>query len=211
MSNIEYLPLFPHLVTRTDTNPEFLEFRDKFIDYAYNLRTNCSGITRSNKNGWHSDVKIKNDDDFQDCMGFLKKYIGKAVSTLFKSGTKVTVESCWLNINGQNSMNLSHTHPGCNLSGCLWIKRTRKSGCLKAHNPNEFNHFSLFEAYSEEIKNQFNCDLSFIFKPIEGHMVIFPSDLRHSVLENDDPYDRVSLAFNLDVRPPPYNDKNSDQ
>ena len=52
MSNIEYIPLFPQLVTRTNTNPEFLEFRDKFIDCAYDLRSKSSGITRSNKNGW---------------------------------------------------------------------------------------------------------------------------------------------------------------
>ena len=82
MSNIDYIPLFPNLVTRTDTNPEFLEFRDKFIDYAYDLRSKSSGITRSNKNGWHSDTDILNDDDFQDCMGFLKKYIGETACTI---------------------------------------------------------------------------------------------------------------------------------
>ena len=210
MSNIEYVPLFPHLVTRTDTNPEFLEFREKFIDYAYNLRTKSSGITRSNKNGWHSDVKIKDNDDFQDCMGFLKKHIGETVNTMFKSGTNVYVDSCWLNINGQNSTNLAHTHPGCHLSGCLWIKSTKESGYFNTYNQNEFNHYTLFQSYSEDIVNEFKCSNNSLFKPTEGHMVIFPSDLRHSVLENDDPYDRVSLAFNLDVRPPPHIDKNSD-
>ena len=205
MSKIEYIPLFPNIVTRTDTNPEFLEFRDKFIDYAYDLRSKSSGVTRSNKNGWHSDTKILNDDDFQDCMGFLKKHIGETVDTIFKSDTKVTVDSCWLNINGQDSINLSHTHPGCHLSGCLWIKSTKESGYLKASNQNEFNHFYLFEAYSEEIMSQFKCNSAFSFKPSEGHMVIFPSDLRHSVYENDDPYDRISLAFNLVVCPPNIN------
>jgi len=210
MGNIEYIPLFPNLVTRTDTNPEFLEFRDKFIDYAYNLRTKSSGITRSNKNGWHSGVKIKDNDDFQDCMGFLKKHIGETVSTIFKNGTNVTVDSCWLNINGQNSMNLAHTHPGCHLSGCLWIKSTKESGYLNTYNQNEFNHYTLFESYSEEILNEFKCSFTSLFKPTEGHMVIFPSDLRHSVLENRDPYDRVSLAFNLTVCPPNI-DKSSDE
>ena len=199
MSNIEYIPLFPNLVTRIDTNPDFLEFRDKFIDYAYDQRSKSSGITRSNKNGWHSDTDILNDDDFQDCMDFLKKYIGETVGTIFKSGTNVTVDSCWLNINGQGSENVSHIHPGCDLSGCLWIKRTEESGYFKAYNQNEFNHYNLLNTYSEEVMNKFHVSSGHHFKPIEGHMVIFPSDLRHSVLENKDPYDRVSLAFNLFV------------
>ena len=202
MSNIEYLPLFPHLVTRTDTNPEFLEFRDKFIDYAYDQRSKSSGITRSNKNGWHSDTDILNDDDFQDCMGFLKKYIGETAGTIFKNGTKVSVDSCWLNINGQDSINLSHIHPGSHLSGCLWIKNTKESGYLKGYNPNDFNHFRLHDSYSEEVMNKFHVCPAYHFIPIEGHMVIFPSDLRHSVLQNKDPYSRVSLAFNLFVSPP---------
>ena len=202
MSNIEYVPLFPHLVTRTDTNPEFLEFREKFIDYAYNLRTKSSGITRSNKNGWHSDVKIKDNDDFQDCMGFLKKHIGETVNTMFKSGTNVYVDSCWLNINGQNSTNLAHTHPGCHLSGCLWIKSTNDSGKLKIYSDNEFNHFNLQQSYTENVFQEFYCSPRHFFKPIEGHMVMFPSDLKHSVYQNDDPYDRISLAFNITVQPP---------
>ena len=45
-------------------------------------------------------------------MSFLKKYIGETVGTMFKSGTNVTVDSCWLNINGQGSENVSHIHPG---------------------------------------------------------------------------------------------------
>ena len=202
MSNIEYIPLFPQLVTRTDTNPEFLEFRDKFIDYAYDLRSKSPGISRSNKNGWHSDTNIKNEDDFQDCMSFLKKHIGETVGTMFKSGTNVTVDSCWLNINGQGSENVSHIHPGSHLSGCLWIKNTHESGNLKAYNQNQFNHFRLHNSYSEQFMNEFHNCSGYNFKPIEGHMVIFPSDLRHSVLENKDPYDRVSLAFNLNVSSP---------
>ena len=202
MRNIEYIPLFPNLVTRTDTNPEFLEFRDKFIDYAYDLRSKSSGITRSNRNGWHSDTKILYDDDFQDCMGFLKKHIGETVGTIFKNDTKVTVDNCWLNINGQDSINVSHIHPGSHLSGCLWIKNTNESGWLKLYNQNDFNHYRLHNSYSEEVVNKFHVCSAYQFKPIEGHMVIFPSDLRHSVLENKDPYDRVSLAFNLIVSSP---------
>ena len=202
MNSIEYIPLFPQLVTRTDTNPEFLEFREKFIDYAYETRSKCSGIQRSNKNGWHSSTKIINDDDFQDCVNFLKKYIGQTVNTMFKSDTKVTVDSCWLNINNKDSENVAHTHPGCHLSGCLWIKTTQDSGYLKMHSDLEYNHYNINQAYTEETYQNFFNNTSHFFKPMEGFMVIFPSDLRHSVCQNDDPYDRISLAFNITVMPP---------
>ena len=34
----------------------------------------------------------------------------------------------WLNVNGPNSYNVSHRHPGCDLSGVLWIKQTPEQG-----------------------------------------------------------------------------------
>ena len=202
MSNIEYIPLFPQLVTKTDTNPEFLEFRDKFIDYAYELKSKSPGITRSNKGGWHSSTSILDDEDFQDCVGFLEKYIGQTVHTLFKDTTKVKVDGCWLNINNRESENIIHTHPGCHLSGCLWIKSTNDSGKLKIYSDNEFNHFNLHQSYTENVFQEFYCSPRHFFKPIEGHMVMFPSDLKHSVYQNNDPYDRISLAFNITVQPP---------
>ena len=202
MSNIEYIPLFPQLVTKTDTNPEFLEFRDKFIDYAYELKSKSPGISRSNKKGWHSSTSIINDDDFSECVGFLEKYIAQTVNTLFKNTTKVKIDSCWLNINNKDSENVVHTHPGCHLSGCLWIKSTKDSGQLKIYSEHEFNHHYLHESYTNKIFHEFYTSPRYFFKPTEGHMVMFPSDLKHSVFQNDDPYDRISLAFNITVRPP---------
>ena len=34
----------------------------------------------------------------------------------------------WLNINGPNSYNVCHRHPGSDLSGVIWVKQTPESG-----------------------------------------------------------------------------------
>jgi len=55
------------------------------------------------------------------------------------------------------------------------------------------------------LKEKTKEDLFFKFshkiKPVEGTIIMFPADLIHSVSQNDDDEDRISIAFNLSVIP----------
>ena len=41
---------------------------------------------------------------------------------------------------------------------------------------------------------------TFEIEPLEGVIVLFPSDLTHSVQKNTSDEDRISVSFNIDLR-----------
>ena len=103
----------------------------------------------------------------------------------------------WININSPGSLNFQHSHPGCDLSGVLWIKCPDKSGNIFFHSPSGFETFQEIESYTQEFKDTNNYHHSYWFPPIEGRMLIFPSHLEHDVRENLSNEDRISVSFNI--------------
>ena len=48
------------------------------------------------------------------------------------------MNSMWININGPGNYNHSHNHPGCDLSGVLWLKVPENSGNIVFESPQSF-------------------------------------------------------------------------
>ncbi len=79
----------------------------------------------------------------------------------------------WINYTYQGDVNMIHGHAG-DLSGIIFVK-------------NEKNVPTLFEN-EETIVGE------------EGDIIIFPSQLRHEVKELKETQERITIAFNLEVR-----------
>jgi uncharacterized protein (TIGR02466 family) len=105
--------------------------------------------------------------------------------------------SCWANVNPKNSMNDWHTHPGSDMSGCLWIKTHNNCGNLIFNNPNEFVHDPWLMCLNHETKSKFLFSQKYFFSPVEGEIVLFPSNICHKVGLNESEEDRISIAFNI--------------
>jgi len=196
---IEFLPLFPSPVIKIDTKPEFNDIRGDLINFCYSERENSPiGIDRSNNGGWHSELLLE-EERFHKYKKFIEKYIEKSFESFVNSGVKIIPNSYWININGINSVNTEHNHPGSDISGCFWIKSSEYSGTFRFTNPNDFIHYSLLKTFNFESKSQYYFSERYFFKPIEGEMIIFPSNMNHCVFENKDDNDRISIAFNLKI------------
>jgi uncharacterized protein (TIGR02466 family) len=52
---------------------------------------------------------------------------------------------------------------------------------------------------NENVRESTNYSHTFYFKPSDGCMVLFPSDLKHIVENNEVDEDRISISFNLGV------------
>lgn len=196
---IEFLPLFPSPVIKIDTKPEFNDIRGDLINFCYSERENSPiGIDRSNNGGWHSELLLE-EERFHKYKKFIEKYIEKSFESFVNSGVKIIPNSYWININGINSVNTEHNHPGSDISGCFWIKSSEYSGTLRFTNPNDFIHYSLLKTFNFESKSQYYFSERYFFKPIEGEMILFPSNMNHCVFENKDDNDRISIAFNLKI------------
>jgi len=196
---IEFLPLFPSPVIKIDTKPEFNDIRGDLINFCYSERENSPiGIDRSNNGGWHSELLLE-EERFHKYKKFIEKYIEKSFESFVNSGVKIIPNSYWININGINSVNTEHNHPGSDISGCFWIKSSEYSGSFRFTNPNDFIHNPLLKTFNLESKSQYYFSERYFFRPIEGEMIIFPSNMNHCVFENKDDNDRISIAFNMKV------------
>ena len=201
---VEYLPLFPSLAIKFDTNPEFKDYiRDDLIQFAYKERDrDIKGINRSNNGGWHSHIKLTKQENFLKYRDFIYKYLGKVFTGFIKKGGDVKMAGCWININGEGDTNSHHNHPGAHMSGVFWVKCNEKSGSLRFINPHTFDHFGLLDIITKEAKSKHLLSPAYYMRPEEGSIAIFPSSLMHHVLPNEKDVDRISIAFNLILKPP---------
>lgn len=194
---VEFIPLFSSPVIKIQTKPDFDDIRSDFIKFCYRERENDSrGMHRSNQGGWHSELLLTQ-ERFIKYRDFLEKFIVKSFQPYIKSSATLDVNSFWININGPGAINSVHNHPGSHLSGVFWVKATEYSGSLGFSNPNDFIHYPLLQTVSEETKGTYSFSEKYFFRPIEGDMVIFPSNMNHFVHENEDCEDRISIAFNM--------------
>lgn len=196
---IEVLPLFPSLVFKLDTNPEFKSIRSDLINFCYDEQEKDPvGLNKSNYNSWHS-IVYTSEKRFKRYKNFIKDNVKKIFSDYLLGQSNFKLDGAWININGINSSNSSHNHPGSDLSGCLWIKSTKYSGSIRIENPNLFSNYKAINHCKLETKSQFYFSDYYYFRPIEGNMILFPSNINHCVFENSDGEDRISLAFNLSL------------
>ena len=93
----------------------------------------------SNRGGWQSESKkIFTSEGFDK----FSNYIVPSITELLKSykiSNEIKIVQMWLNINGPNSYNVCHRHPGSDISGVLWIKQTTESGRFVFDNLDNFN------------------------------------------------------------------------
>lgn len=194
---IEVLPLFPSLVFKLDTNPEFKSIRSDLLSFCYSeMGKDPDGINRSNYNSWHSCL-YTSEKRFEKYKIFIEDNIKKIFDAHLLSQCNFKLDAAWININGVNSSNSDHDHPGSDLSGCIWVQSTPHSGSIRLKNPNLFSNFKAISSCKLNTKVQYAFSEHYFFHPIEGHMILFPSNISHCVFENSDCGDRISIAFNL--------------
>ena len=96
----------------------------------------------------------------------------------------------------------AHEHSHCNslFSGTLYLKAAKETGQITFHKHQKYLNFSsptISLEFTEQ--NIFNSS-TWSITPTENQIIIFPSNVMHSVDINNSKDDRVSVAFNMFVR-----------
>lgn len=194
--DLKVLPLFPILLNVIECK-NFKSFQSNFIKDIENFMNNNEGVTYSNKGGYQSTPNFhkkeplfqKYFDEFEDSINLIRPMY---------SNKKIKVKSTWFNVNFPGNYNMLHTHPTSTLTGVWWIKIPENSGTLFLESPFEFTQFKVIDSLEPRVRQQFGIFESYNFVPEEGTIVLFPSDIKHSVTENNSKEKRISIAFNLD-------------
>ena len=190
--------LFPTQVVSGEI-PDFDQIQDKLIKWIYEYKKKNEDIARiSNKGGWQSarkDVFI--DDGFKQFENIIIPIIGELVDE-YKLTTQADVVQMWININGKNGYNVSHRHPGADLSGVLWVKQTEDQGRFIFDNMDVgYRDASLVYTMNRDylIQKKMLPEWYPVYK--NGTIIIFPAMFSHRVEINETEEDRISISFNI--------------
>lgn len=191
--NIYHRTLFPSIVSEIECD-YFKIVQSNLIEWIYNYQRTTEGVVYSNRGGWQSSSDFYLDNSFSEFSDYILKH---ALMTLTHYDLQFQLTNMWININRRGNYNLVHDHPLSVMSGVLWIKTPKKCGSLKFYSPHSFTQYLLLQNVDSEVAKEQNYYSDYEFKPKEGTMIIFPSDLKHGVEPNESDEDRISIAFNL--------------
>jgi uncharacterized protein (TIGR02466 family) len=200
MSEIKVEYLFPSQVVIGKLE-NFNDIKFNLIEWIYNYKENNQTYARiSNVNSWQSLSKtVFLDEGFKKFQEPILNLITKLVSE-YKIYKEVSLVQMWININGPHSYNVSHRHPGCDLSGCLWIKCPPESGRFVFDNMDTgYRDYGLYGSMNQNHLIENKMCLEYVPEYEDGNMIIFPASLTHRVELNEIDEDRISMGFNLKI------------
>jgi len=172
---------------------------DGFVRTIRDLRATADEDIRqkSNKLGWHSDLKLLGHPAFAP----LKARLNQSVKVAFAQyGINLKDRVCalkgWANVHDRGGYNVNHFHPGSWISGTLYLLVPEGSGRLYFLDPRA-------GARLEHIPRRKRPDAppamtrgKYYIDPAELRLVMFPGWLEHGV-EACDTDERISIAFNV--------------
>jgi uncharacterized protein (TIGR02466 family) len=190
--------LFPKQIIVSDSN-NFLSYRNELIKLCYKQKDiDPVGVKYSNGGGWQSKSDyILNSDEFNFFIEDLNQNLNHCLYEQFRilEGKKLSIGNCWINISKTHDYNLSHIHPLSILSGVFYIKCPPNCGNIIFEQ--DSNDVLDLDYREDEIKKMTNMYSAYYHTPIEGRMLLFPSNLRHYVESNKSDDDRISISFNI--------------
>ena len=150
-----------------------------WVDKCYQIKNNIPSNKRSNIEGYQS-PNILTHPDFFDLISFLSEHIKN-----FKKTPNLIIKPMWVNISSYGHANSLHIHDkrkdGVKVeSGVFYLKTNSKSGQLRFYNP-------------------IDLSIQYGLYPKPSQIVLFNSDLLHSVDPNLSKEDRISTAFNYEI------------
>jgi len=198
------VPVFATNIFMTELKPEDYELVQEELQRVYDDNTQNklfndpwnNGRMRLSHNAFEGDIIKKYD------LKNFKRVLTDAVAFLNEDGKvrAFNVVNSWMTSlkKGMYAHNHQHIAPyGSHISGVYYFKTAEDDSPIVFENPNLSNVCFSPALGSEET---LSC------KPIQGHLLMFPSWLRHYIETQLDDRERVSVSFTLGLENP-YLDK----
>jgi uncharacterized protein (TIGR02466 family) len=128
--------------------------------------------------------------EFTELKKFIDQQLHHYCVNILQVHEKVRVTQSWVNKSGKGRAHHYHTHPNSLISGVFYLKFNKNNPPITFHNTRYQD-----TTFSQIMPNEFNTEA---FMPYlqAGDLIIFPSNLGHSVTANQDEEVRISLSFN---------------
>jgi len=144
----------------------------------------------SNYNFKSKDTYLSEHEELKDIVSFFKECIDDYCNTIVNSEQRLVITQLWANRNPKGSKHHEHVHPNSIISGVFYLRQDPKLPPIQFSKSNQ-------HAIKLDPKkyNNFNAE-TFLLPCTSGELILFPSNLRHSVPTNQGEEERISLSFN---------------
>ena len=129
-------------------------------------------------------------EQLKKLVSFFKECIDDYCNTIINSEQRLVITQLWGNRNPKGSKHHEHVHPNSILSGVFYLRQDPKLPPIQFSKSNQ-------EAMKLDPRkyNSYNAE-TFLLPCVSGELILFPSNLRHSVPVNQGDEERISLSFN---------------
>jgi uncharacterized protein (TIGR02466 family) len=128
--------------------------------------------------------------ELQEVVEFVNAMLQFYVKNIMECKDELIVTQSWSNKTKQGERHHEHSHPNSIISGVFYLQNNKNLPPIQFRR--QITHsFSL----NVEKHNNFNS-ATYLLPAENGELLLFPSTLTHSVLDNKSDEDRISIAFN---------------
>ena len=98
----------------------------------------------------------------------------------------------WVQDYKEGDVHDEHHHNVGQISGVYWVRANENAGGLSFRNPN------VFVEYGHTVKDTAPYSWQeYVYQPVKGRLLLFPSYLKHTVLPSLKDCIRTTIAFNV--------------
>jgi uncharacterized protein (TIGR02466 family) len=145
---------------------------------------------KANGNFKSKDSYILKNEQLKDIKNFIVETVDKYCEKILNTKQRLVITQSWFNKNPTGSKHHEHVHPNSIISGVMYFQIDQTLP------PIQFSKSNQDGVKLDPIKyNVLNSD-TFLLPCKPGELLLFPSNLRHSVPINTGMPDRISLSFN---------------
>ena len=179
----ELLQIFPTPLLITKYEGDL----SKEIKYVYSLPYKEQ---KANANFKSQDTYLLEIEELKNLKDFFYESLNKFTKNVFRSEQRLVITQCWANKNPPGSKHHEHVHPNSILSGVFYLRQD------KTLPPIQFAKSTQSAMKLDPKKyNNLNSE-TFLLPCVSGELLLFPSNLRHSVPTNLGKESRLSMSFN---------------
>jgi uncharacterized protein (TIGR02466 family) len=185
----ELLQLFPKPVLIA----KYPEDLSKELEYVQNLEYKLNDEkTQEVYSKQSTNTFLLDEPELIEIRKFIDAYLKFYVNNILSYSNELIITQSWTNICEKGKKHHEHVHPNSIVSGVFYFQINEKLPPIEFKNSNAYSSSLVIET---KTSNNFNSS-TFLLPLNSGELILFPSNLMHSVPENLLDIPRISLAFN---------------
>lgn len=198
---METMFLFPSPLFKFDY-PAACDIRESIVNRIKEIETeDTSDISLKYSQGSYTSFYNKTDIFKEPCLQDLENFIRRSTATVHTQcglGGDLEFTRSWANINRKYSYHEQHHHCPNIWSGVYYVQAQDNDATICFINSNIINSSWPYKA-TKIYNNELNSSQT-VCRVHTGMLLIFPSYLQHKVSQHMSDNERISIAFNMDLK-----------